>query len=204
MRVEVVQIPAQTAEDVLARLKEHVELAGAFLVHPVDVALHVPLSVTGAEYGDLRLEQLRERLGPLVRTGGVTQARVEEHEAVQVRIEGLEVLGVVHGVEVVDIGGDLHLAAEAVLGDTAERVGRGALWERELGISVRHALRSDEDEMDQGAREHVRELEPDCTGQGGLGTGAEHENADWWCLQAQALHINVLAGLGRVQGVPEG
>lgn len=41
----------------------------------------------------------------------MTQARMEEHEAVEIRVVRVEVLRVVHGVEVIDIGCDFHLRA---------------------------------------------------------------------------------------------
>lgn len=120
MGIQVVEIPSQTAEDVFPRLEQHVELPAALLMHPVDVALHVPLRIARADNGDLGLQELRESFLPFVRTGRVTKARVEQNNAVQVRVEGLEILRVVHGVEVVDISGDLQLSTETVFHDASE------------------------------------------------------------------------------------
>lgn len=50
------------------------------------------------------------------------KARVEEDEAVEVRVEGLEVVCFVHGVVVFDEGGDFGVVAEAVLDDASEGV----------------------------------------------------------------------------------
>lgn len=128
---------------------------------------------------------------------------MEQHEAVKIRVEGLEVLCLVHGVEVVDIGGDLHLTAQTVLDDAAKGVRGRALGERELCIAVGHGFGADEDEVQQGAGEHVRELEPDIAREGRLGAGTEDENADWRRLEAQTLDVDVFTRLGRVQGVAE-
>lgn len=58
MRIHIIQIPAQTAEDILARFEQDIELTGALLVHPIDVPLHVPLRVTRAQNWHLGLQQL--------------------------------------------------------------------------------------------------------------------------------------------------
>lgn len=56
MRIQIVEIPSQTAEDVLARFEQHIELPSTFLVDPVDVPLHVPLRVSSADDRDLGLQ----------------------------------------------------------------------------------------------------------------------------------------------------
>lgn len=204
MRIQIIQIPAQTAEDILAAFKEDVKFASTLLIDPIDVALHVKWGVSRAEDRNLGLQKLREGFCPLVRAGRVAQAWVEEHEAVQIRIKGLEILRLVHGVEVVDVASDLHLAAQAVLHETAERILGGSLGQRELCVSVGHAFGADEDDVQEGAGEHVRELQPDFAGQRGLSAGAENEDPDRGCLQTQSFHVDVFAGLGRVKGVSEG
>lgn len=203
MRVQVVQIPAQTAEDVLTRLEKKIEFTRTLLVNPVDITFHIPLGVSGTENGDLSLQELRKSLSPLVRAGGVTQTGVEEHEDIQVRIKGLEVLGFVHGVEVINVGGNLHLTAQAVLDDTAEWVLGGALGQRELRVPVGHTFGADEDNVQKSLGEHVGELQPDITGQGGLCPCAQNEDSDWRGLQTQTLDIDIFTCLGRVQRVPE-
>jgi hypothetical protein len=57
--------------------------------------------------------------------------------------------------------------------------------------------------VQQGAGEHVGELEPDIAREGRLGAGTEDENADWRRLEAQTLDVDVFTRLGRVQGVAE-
>lgn len=198
MRVQVIQVPAQTAEDVLSRLEKNIELSCALVMNPVDIALHIPLSVPRAQNGDLGLQELGKSLSPLIRAGRMAQTRVEEHDAVQVRVKGLEVLGLVHGVEVVDVGGNLHLATQAVLDDPAEWVLGGALGQGELGIPVGHAFRADEDDVNKRLGEHVGELHPDLTGQGGLGPRAQNEDPDWRSLQTQAFDVDIFTGLGWV------
>lgn len=165
MRVEIVQVPTETAEDILARLEQNIKFPRALLPHPVDVPFHVPLSVASRDDRHLGLQKLRKGLLPLVGTGRMSETRVEEHEAVQVRIERLEVLRLVHGVEVINVGRDLHLSAQAILDDPPEGILRGALREREFRIPVGHTLGPDEDQMYEGSREDVAELEPDVTGQ---------------------------------------
>lgn len=203
MRVLVIQIPTQTAEDVLTRLEKHIELAGTLLIDPLDIALHIPLGVSSAENGDLSLEQLWEGLLPLSRAGGVTQTRVEEHEAIEVGIEGLEVVGLVHSVEVVNVGGDLHLATQAVLNNSTEGIRWCALWQRVFGVAVGHALGTDENQVQQGAGEHVLELQPHFARQRRFRTGTQDEQSDWRGLQAQTFHVNIFTGTGRVQRVSE-
>ena len=164
MRIHIIQIPPQAAEDILTRLKEDIKLTGTLFVHPIDIALHVPLRVTRTQNRHLSLQQLGQGLCPLVRRGRVAQTGVEQHEAVEIRVEGLEVLCLIHGVEVVDVRGDLHLAAETVFDDAAEGVGGRAFRQWELCVAVGHGFGADEDEVQQGAGEHVGELEPDVSG----------------------------------------
>lgn len=127
MGIQIVEIPAQTAENVLTGFEQNVEFTGTLLVDPVDVTFHIPLRVACADDGDLGLEELRERFLPFVGAGRVSQTRVEEHEAVQIRIEGLEVLRFVHCVEVINVRGNLELSSKSVLHNTTEGILRGAL-----------------------------------------------------------------------------
>lgn len=75
----------------------------------------------------------------------MAEARVEEDEGVEVRVVRGEGLRGVQRVEVLDVGGNFHLAAETVFDDGAPGVGRGAGWEGEFGVPIRHAFRPDED-----------------------------------------------------------
>ena len=204
MRILVIQVPAQTAEDILPGLKKHIELPTTLLPHPVDIALQIPLRIPSADDRDLRLKQLRQRLLPLMRASRVTQTGMEEHEAIQVRIKGAEILRLVHSVEVVHVSSDLHLTTESVLNDAAEGVLGRALGKRILPVSVRHTLRPDEDQMQQGARVHVLQLQPDVAGEGGLCAGAEDEDSYRGRFQAEALDVDAFTGFGWVEGVAEG
>ena len=177
MRIHIIQIPPQTAEDILTRFQQHVEFTGTLLMDPVDISLHVPLGITRAQNRHLGFQQLGQSARPLVGRSRVAESRVEQHEAVQVRVKRLEVLRLVHGVEVIHVGGDLHLTTETVLNDPAEGVGRGPLGKRELGIAVGHCFRSDEDKVQQGTREDVRELQPDIARKRGLGARSQDKDS---------------------------
>lgn len=102
---------------------------------------------------------------PFVRTGGMTQTRVEEDKGVEVGIVGVECLGVVQSVEVFDVGGDLELVADAVFDNGTERILRRARRERVFIITVGHALRADEDQVEGGTREEPGQLLPNLTRQ---------------------------------------
>lgn len=149
MRVQIVEIPAKTAEDVLSRFQQEIEFPGTFITNPLDIPFHVPLSIASAKNWDLGFEELRQGFFPFVGARGMAEARVEEHKAIQIRVEWLEVLRIVHRMEVIDICGDLKLSAQSVLDDPAERVFRRTLRERKFGISIGHTLRSDEDKVNK-------------------------------------------------------
>lgn len=103
---------------------------------------------------------------------------MEEHKAVEVRVVRLEVIRFVHCVVVFDERGDLCVVAEAVLHDAPERVSCCPLRQRELGVPIGHAFRTDEDQMYMGAVEEVLELNPDVARQGRFSAGAEDENSN--------------------------
>jgi hypothetical protein len=58
--------------------------------------------------------------------------------------------------------------------------------------------------MQQGARVHVLQLQPDVAGEGGLCAGAEDEDSYRGRFQAEALDVNAFTGFGWVEGVAEG
>lgn len=178
LRVKVIDIPPQTPEDILARLQQDIKLAARLLAHPLNIPLHVELRVPRRDDGHLGLEQLRERLLPLVAARRVAQARVEEDEAVEVGVVRLKVPAPVDRVVVVDDGADLHARRHAVLDNHAERVRRRARRQRELVVPVRHALRADEDEVNPALGEEVRQLHPDVARQRRFRTRAQAEHAD--------------------------
>lgn len=88
---------------------------------------------------------------------------MEEHEAVEVRVIRVEILRIVHCVEVVDIGCNFHLWAESIFDYAAKWIGRCTFWQRKFGVAVRHTLGPNEDEIDECVGEYVSELEPDFT-----------------------------------------
>lgn len=104
---------------------------------------------------------------------------MEHDKAVEVGIKGLEGAGFMEGVEVLDKSRDLHTEIDA-LDNRAERIEGCAVWERILGLSVRHGFGADKVQVESRSWEEVRELIPHVAGKGGLGTGAENEESDWW------------------------
>jgi hypothetical protein len=54
-RIQIVQVPPQTPEPVLTGLDQQVHLASRFLLHPVDVPLHIEVGVSGANDGHLHV-----------------------------------------------------------------------------------------------------------------------------------------------------
>lgn len=201
MRVQVVQIPPQTTENILAWLKKYVEFTSAFLANPVDIPLHVPLCVPSGNDRDLGLQKLWQSFFPLMRARRVPEARMEKHKAVQIGIKRLEILRFVHGVEVVNVRCDLQLTTESILHNASKRILRGPLGKWELVVTVGHTLRSNENQVYQGPRENVAQLQPDVTGKGRFRTRTEDEYSNWGCFQAQTLDIDTLSSLWRVQRV---
>jgi hypothetical protein len=121
-RVQIVQIPPQTPESVLAGLNQQIHLSSRLLLHPLNVTLHVELGVSSANDRHLHVQELGQSLLPFVRACGVTETGVEAYYCVEVRVERSKVLRVVEGVEVFDVGADLHLTSEAIFDDGAEWV----------------------------------------------------------------------------------
>lgn len=175
MRIQIIQIPPQAAEDILSRLDEQIEFSAALLVHPVDVTLHVPLRVPRADDGHFGLQELRNGFFPFVRAGRMAQTRVEEYHAVQVRVEWLEIVRLVHCVEVVHVRGDLHLPTQSVFHDAAEGIARRSFGEWEFLVAVGHALRTDEDEVEERPREDMAQLQPHIARQRRFGSCTQDE-----------------------------
>lgn len=90
----------------------------------------------------------------------MSEARMEKHEAVEVRIIWGEVLCFVHSVVVFYKCGDLHGMRHAVLDDGAKRIGSRAFWQREFVIAVLHAFRSNHDDVEFDSWEDVCQLKP--------------------------------------------
>jgi hypothetical protein len=80
---------------------------------------------------------------------------VEEHKAVEIRVVGLKNVCPMHSVEVVNVGGNFHLRPKAVFHDPAKRVARCTFWERELAVTVRHALGSNKNKVNDCSRKQV-------------------------------------------------
>lgn len=93
MRIKVVQIPPQTPEDILTWLEKHVHLISEALVQVVDVLLHIPRAVASRNDGAFGFEKEGERFLPFVHGRGITESGMEDDEAVEVRIVGVEMSG---------------------------------------------------------------------------------------------------------------
>jgi hypothetical protein len=120
--VQIVQVPPQTPESVLAGFNQKIHFSSRLLLHPLNVTLHVELRVSGADDGHLHVQELGQSLLPFVRACGVAETGVEAYYCVEVRVERSKVLRVVEGVEVFDVSADLHLTSKAIFDDGAEGV----------------------------------------------------------------------------------
>lgn len=118
----------------------------------------------------------------------MAQARVKEHEAIKVRVEGLEDLSLVERVVIFHKGADLQLGPQPPFDHGPERVVGGALRQRELRVPARHALRPDEYDVEFHAREEVAELLPDFAWERRFRPRAKDEDAHWRRTCAQAFH----------------
>lgn len=202
--ISVVEVPAQAAELVLARLKQDIKLALGLLLEPRYIALHIELCVAGADDGQLRLEQQRQGLVPLVAAGRVAETRVEQHKGVEVRIVRRKVACLVHGVEVIDNGADLHLVPDAILDYSAERIRWRSLRQRELVVAVGHALRADHDEMDLRLGEQVSQLHPSRAGKRRFGASTEYKETNGRRFGTELLDAGTSAGSSGMQVVAQG
>jgi len=77
----------------------------------------------------------------------MAKTRVEKHEAVEIGVVGIKEIGFMQGVEVIDVGGDLHLVRNSVLDDSSEGIRRRPLGQGKFGISIGHGFRSNKDKM---------------------------------------------------------
>lgn len=198
MRIQIVQIPPQASKSVLPGLEQDVEFSRALFLDPVQIPFHIPLRISCAQDRHLRLQELRKGLFPFMRASRVSETRVEEHEAVKVWIIWVEVLSIVHIVEVINVSGDLHLWAETVLNNGAKWILRRAFRKRKFVVPVGHTFRSDEDEVEKGSGEHMGELKPDLTGKGRLSTSSKNKDSDWRSLEAQPMDVRSFSHLGRM------
>lgn len=73
----------------------------------------------------------------------MAKPRVEEYEAVKVRVVGVELLCFVQSVEVLNIGANFKFVLDE-FENGAKRVGGCAFRERELSVSVEHGFGADE------------------------------------------------------------
>lgn len=90
------------------------------------------------------------------------------------------------------------------LDDCSEGIRGDSFREGEFGVTVRHRLGADENEVEHGLGEHVHELVPDFAGEGGFGTGAEDEETDWGGIEAKAFDGLAGSCTWWVEGVSEG
>lgn len=165
LRIQVVEIPPLTSEYVLAGLHEDVKLASTSLVNPVNVSLHVELRVASSNDWSFGLKQQRYRLRPLVGASGMPHSGMEEDEAIKVRVVRGKVARLVNSVVVVYNGADFHRGPDTVFHHSAKRIGWRPRRQRKLVISICHAFRPNEDEVELSSREKMGELYPHVTRQ---------------------------------------
>lgn len=131
----------------------------------------------------------------------MAEARVEEHEAIEVGVIGLEEARRVEGVVVFDKGADLHLVADPALDHGAEWVPRRALRQRQLRVPVHHAFGPDEDEVELHAREDVGQLEPDFARERRFRPRAKDEDPHRIRTLAQTFDVHPASRLRGVEQV---
>ena len=90
----------------------------------------------------------------------VAETWVKQHKTVKVRVVRGEMTSLMYCVVIVHYGTDLHLIRDAVLDNGPEWIRCRALRDRELIVSIRHALRAYHDEMDLAFGEKVSQLHP--------------------------------------------
>lgn len=179
--IHIIHVPPQAPKEIFARLHEKIEFPLTRFVDPRDIPLHIVLRIASHNDGRLRFQQHGHRLGPLVRTGRVTEARVEHDEAVKVRVVRGKETGAVNVLVVVHDCADLHVAVGS-LDYGAVRVAGDSWRERELVIPVGHSLGTNKDEVDAGQREKMGELGPGIAWERGLGARTKNEEAHGRCL----------------------
>lgn len=178
MRVEIVQVPSQTSEQVLTRLKQDVHLVAVTLRQVIYILLYIPRRVTSSDDGYLGLEKQRQSLFPLVHRGCVTETGVEDDEAIKVRIVWVEVAGLVDVVVVFNESADLHGIGNAVFDYGAEGIERCAFGQRKFVLTVCHSFGANEVKGELDTVEEVSQLHPGLPGKRRLSTCAEDEEAD--------------------------
>ena len=55
MRIQVIEVPPQTAKDVFAWFQQDIKFTGTFLMDPTDIPLHIPLRIASADNRDFCL-----------------------------------------------------------------------------------------------------------------------------------------------------
>jgi hypothetical protein len=178
MRVEIVQVPSQTSEQVLARLKQYVHLVAVTLRQVIYILLYIPRRVTSSDDGHLSLEKQRQSLFPLVHRGCVAKTGVEDDEAIEIRIVWVEVAGLVDVVVMFNESADLHGIGNAIFDDGAEGIERCAFRQRKFVLAVCHSFGANEVEGELDTVEEVSQLHPGLTRKRRLSTCTENEEAD--------------------------
>lgn len=119
----------------------------------------------------------------------MAQARVKEHEAIEVRVERLEESSLVESVVVFHKGTHLDLKADPPFDHGSERVLRRARRQRELRVPVHHTFGPDKDHVEFYAVEDVAELKPDFARKRRFSPRAENEDPHWRRTAAQAFDV---------------
>jgi hypothetical protein len=175
MWIEIVQVPPQTPKQILARLKQHIQLVSETLVQVVNVLLHVPWAIPCRDDGALGLEQERKCFLPFVHRSRVAETRVEDNKAVKVRVIWVEVSGFVQGVVVIHISADFHGIGYAIFDNGTKGVEWCTWGKGKFFLAVGHAFGSNEVERKLYAMEEVRELHPGLSWKGRLGACTKDE-----------------------------
>lgn len=131
----------------------------------------------------------------------MAQARVEEDEAVEVRIVRSEITRLVDSMVIIHNGADLHGRPYAVLHNRTVRVLGSTRREGKFVIAVHHALGSDENQMESRQGEEMGQLHPGISRQRRLSASTKDKDTHRGRLRPETLDRLVASSLRRMQGI---
>ena len=85
----------------------------------------------------------------------MAQTWMEEHEAIKIRVVGIELSSLVQSMVILNKGADLYRISYPIFHNCPKGVSWRSLWKWKFSIPARHAFRSDEDQMESNTREQM-------------------------------------------------